>query len=58
MSRRSESIRLKVMPDGHIRAYKYDKGGAGERNVIYGGGCSATITMAHVPKFYTIRRVE
>lgn len=38
MSRRSESIRLKVMPDGHIRAYKYDKGGAGERNVIYGGG--------------------
>lgn len=61
MSKRSDNIGFKVMPNGNIRAYrtdKADKRGVSELMVTYGGGISSTILTAHIPMFYTIKRIK
>lgn len=59
MSRRSESIRLKVMPDGRIRAYDAVKHqGVSEWYIDNPGGAAGTITTcSNAGKMYLIRRI-
>lgn len=59
MSRRSEAIRLKVMPDGHIRAFDAVKHrGASEWYVDNPRGVACTITTcSNAGKMYLIRRL-
>lgn len=61
MSKRSDNISFKMMPNGNIRAFrtdKADKRGVSELMITFGGGISPTILTAHVPMFYTIKRIE
>lgn len=59
MSRRSDNISFKVMPNGNIRAFQADtkdKRGVSEMNVTNPRGVSPTI-ITMPPMFYKLHRV-
>ncbi|MCM1077804.1 MAG: hypothetical protein NC411_10650 [Bacteroides sp.] len=51
--KRAESIKFKLMPDGHIRGFRTnrpDLPGVSEMQIYPTHGISPTITVAHEPK--------
>ena len=57
MSRRSENLRFKVMPDRNIRAYQgdtEDKRGVSEMMLTFTGNEAPTLTVGNITKIYLI----